>query len=69
MAYQESTGFCKICNKQSMLRRKGINHIFHFFMSVVTLGLWIIVWIASAIRIGGWRCTQCGSKVSRDILK
>jgi hypothetical protein len=31
----------------------------------VTFGFWIIIWIGSAVKFGGWRCTQCGSgKVS-----
>lgn len=68
MAVQEATGFCKFCNKQVMIRRKGTNHILHLILSIITCGLWIIVWILVSIKIGGWRCTQCGTAASRDIL-
>ena len=66
MAVQEKGGLCETCNRQVMVRRKGTNHIFHFIMSLVTMGLWIIPWILISIKIGGWRCTQCGgSKISQ----
>lgn len=29
--------------------RKGVNHAFHLIMSLVTLGLWVPVWIIVAI--------------------
>jgi hypothetical protein len=69
MADQEATGFCKTCNKQVMIRRKGTNHILHLILTILTGGLWLIIWILSSIKIGGWRCTICGSSVSRDLLK
>jgi hypothetical protein len=69
MAQQEATGFCKVCNKQVMIRRKGTNHILHLLLSVVTMGIWIIIWILASVKIGGWRCTQCGSKAGRTLLK
>lgn len=68
MATQEATGFCKGCGKQVMIRRKGTNHLLHLLLSVITFGLWIIVWILTSIKIGGWRCTQCGRKVGRSLF-
>jgi hypothetical protein len=65
MATQEATGNCKLCNRQVLIRRKATTHIFHFIMSLLTAGVWIIIWILCAVRIGGWRCTVCGSKASR----
>ena len=61
MAVQEKSGFCSVCDKQVMVRREGTNHVLHLILSVLTAGLWIIIWILAAIKIGGWRCTQCGS--------
>jgi len=61
MAAQEKSGMCEACNKQVMVRRKGTNHILHLILSVLTAGIWIIVWILASIKFGGWRCTQCGS--------
>ena len=66
MAYQEKSGFCKSCDKQVMVRRKGTNHILHLLLTVFTAGIWLPIWLLSCFRFGGWRCTQCGGKkVSR----
>lgn len=63
MSYQETSKYCKRCVKQVLSRRKGTNHILHLLLSLITGGLWIIVWIFCDIKIGGWRCAQCGGKV------
>ncbi len=66
MASQENSGFCGMCNKQVLVRRKGTNHILHLILSILTAGLWIIVWILASIKMSGWRCSQCGSgKISQ----
>jgi len=52
-----------------MIRRKGTNHVLHLLLTVLTAGLWLIVWILVSIKIGGWRCSQCGRGVARSILK
>lgn len=36
-------------------RGRGCNHAFHFFMTLVTLGMWLPVWFAVAIAKGGRR--------------
>ena len=65
MAEEKAGGFCKSCNKQSVVFRKGTNHILHLLLTLVTVGLWLIVWVGCTIKFGGWRCTTCGSsKVS-----
>ena len=69
MAVQEATGYCKNCNRQVMIRREGTNHVLHLILSIVTFGFWIVIWIFSSIKIGGWRCTMCGMSASRDFLR
>lgn len=69
MVAQEATGFCKACNRQVMIRRKGTNHVLHLLLTLVTLGLWVIIWLLMSIKIGGWRCSECGLQVSRDLLR
>jgi hypothetical protein len=61
MADEKASGFCKQCNKQSVVFRKGTNHILHLLLTLVTMGLWILVWFGSAVKFGGWRCSTCGS--------
>ncbi len=69
MGYQEATGFCKNCKRQVRIQRRGANHILHLLLTIITAGLWIIVWILASIKIGGWRCSQCGLGVSRSLFK
>ena len=66
MAMQYKSGYCKQCKDQRKVERKGTNHILHLLLSILTAGIWLIVWIGIAIKFGGWRCERCGStKVSR----
>jgi hypothetical protein len=61
--YDESTGFCRVCNKQSLLRRRGTNHILHLLLTIVTFGWWSLAWLSFSLKLGGgWRCGQCGAK-------
>ena len=62
---QKQTGrFCAHCQKNVMATGTTPNHVLHLFLSLITAGLWILVWILVGLAsIGGWRCTQCGSKV------
>lgn len=64
MAVQEATGFCKVCQRQVMIRRAGTNHVLHLLLSIFTAGLWLPIWILSSIKIGGWRCSACGSRTT-----
>lgn len=56
------SGFCQWCDRRVMVFRRGTNHLLHLILSILTGGLWIIIWIGLAIKIGGWRCVECGSK-------
>ena len=45
-------------NNQTIIireRSRGCNHAFHFFMSLVTFGTWLPVWMIVAILKGGRR--------------
>ncbi len=64
MANQETGGYCKHCDKKVMLQRPGSNHILHLIFSIITLGIWIPIWILISIQIGGWLCKDCGSPAS-----
>jgi len=66
MAEQKKSGFCKMCNQQTVVFRKGTSHILHLLLTIITGGLWLIIWLGLSIKFSGWRCSQCGStKVSK----
>lgn len=62
MGIQYKGGFCKKCNDNRKVMRKTPNHILHLILSIITGGVWVIVWILISIQLGGWRCDICGSK-------
>jgi hypothetical protein len=63
MGMDQSSGFCKGCNRTALLARPGTNHVMHAILSVFSLGLWIPIWLLSCIKFGGWRCQVCGVRV------
>ena len=66
MAEQVTGGYCKTCQANRNIYRRSPNHLLHLILSILTAGLWIIIWIGVTIQFGGWRCKECGSKkVSR----
>jgi hypothetical protein len=56
--------YCEACGKNVLAVREGPNHVLHLILSIFTFGAWIIVWFLMSIRIGGWRCSQCGEQIS-----
>jgi len=63
MGIAHTEKYCKRCEKHVLAQKKTANHILHLLLSIFTAGLWIIMWILVGIRIGGWRCSQCGLKI------
>ena len=56
--------YCAHCQKDVMASGTTPSHLLHFFLSVLTFGLWVPIWILVAVgKIGGYRCTQCGNRV------
>ena len=62
MAEQRKQRKCKMCAKKVLATRPGTSHLLHLFLSVITAGIWIPVWVLISAKIGGWRCPNCGSK-------
>ena len=58
-----SNGYCKRCKTRKPCTRNGTNHILHLLLTLVTVGLWIPMWLLLSLRIGGWRCRDCATKI------
>lgn len=56
---QETSKYCENCSHQVLAVRPGTSRLRQFLLTLVTLGLWIVVWIVDAIRRPGWRCSEC----------
>lgn len=68
MSEQHKSGFCERCQKQGVVFRKRPNHILHLILSVLTGGIWIIVWLLLSLKVGGWRCAACGSEKIKNVI-
>jgi hypothetical protein len=64
MAEVQTSGWCHVCQQQRMMTKPKINHVLHLILTLVTLGIWVFVWITLAIVNSGKsaRCVQCGTK-------
>lgn len=67
MADERKGGYCERCQKNAVVFRQGTNHILHLILTLITFGLWAIVWIGVAVKFGGWRCAECGSANVRNV--
>lgn len=54
---------CPVCKHRQRFKRIETNHLFHALVTLFTLGIWSISWIALVIgrRLCPWRCAQCNS--------
>ncbi len=60
--FEEASGYCGKCLRQTPVGRQGINHAPHLILTLLT-GLWAIFWIRDARRPRPWQCLECGSTV------
>jgi len=62
MSSEIARGYCSRCERAVAVTRPGVNHVLHLLLSIITSGIWLIVWfLVSILHIGGWRCSACGS--------
>lgn len=64
MGTKVKSGFCKQCNERRKIERERPSHLLHLILTILTFGIWLIVWIGVSIKFGGWRCATCGAKAS-----
>ena len=62
MSQEQKFIYCKNCKEHTMQFRDGPSHVFHFIMSLFTMGFWLIIWMLSLVRFGGWKCSKCGRR-------
>ena len=62
MAIVSTRKFCKDCGQNKLFEKQGPSHILHLILSVITVGLWIPIWILCVVlnAFRPYRCTNCG---------
>lgn len=63
MNFQINQRYCPTCGRRVLGIRERPNHILHLLLSVVTAGLWLIVWLFLGLSYAKepWHCPYCGS--------
>ena len=53
---------CLRCRHQQLFVRAVLNHPLHLLLTLLTLGLWSVSWVALCIGrlLRPWRCEHCG---------
>jgi hypothetical protein len=56
--------FCERCQCEREFSRRAVAHPWHFGLTMLTVGLWSLGWLAATIsaRRRPWRCTACQSR-------
>ena len=62
MSTIEKSGMCPE-HGNVLARAKGTNHILHLLLTIVTGGLWAVVWLFASMGKKDWRCPSCGQKI------
>jgi len=61
---KQTSSYCATCGKQTLHAKEGISNLLHLILSIITVGLWIPVWIFLGLKSTGskMRCQVCGTK-------
>jgi DNA-directed RNA polymerase subunit RPC12/RpoP len=53
---------CPRCRHRQVFVKAKVNHGLHLTLSILTVGLWLVSWIAVCIGriMRPWRCEHCG---------
>ena len=63
MSIQKRRTYCPEENLLVLGERNAPNHLLHLVLSIVTGGLWLIVWLFLLLKgNGAYRCPNCGAK-------
>ena len=62
MSIQKQPKLC-VNHGQVLAQREAPNHVLHLLLSLVTLGLWLVVWLLVSMKHNPWVCPYCGSEV------
>jgi len=67
MADRMQSGLCPTCREHRLLRQPRPNHILHLILTLITFGVWGIVWLILVGRSGDQpaRCTVFGTALRK----
>lgn len=66
MGTRKERRYCPDDDRMVLAEKQTPNHLLHLVLSVLTAGVWIIVWVILVIGadLGTYRCPYCGAKTT-----
>lgn len=60
--------YCPACTRYVRAEKVKQSNLLHLFMTVITGGIWIFVWIMRSFStdLDSWQCPFCGSKKTKS---
>lgn len=55
----QSRRYCPNCQSDVLAVSNSVNHVLHLLLSILTGGLWLLVWLLMAASVKDWRCSRC----------
>jgi len=63
MGQKHTQKYCKACQENVLAVKKEPNHILHLILTILTSGMWLIVWLLVSIFQDSWRCSKCKKRL------
>jgi hypothetical protein len=62
MAISKARIYCKDCQANRLGEKQATSHVLHLILTVLTVGLWLPVWLLVSFinGIARYRCPVCG---------
>lgn len=64
MGLAKQRRYCPEDDRMVLAEKQTPNHLLHLLLSLLTLGVWVVVWIILIVGadLGTYRCPNCGAK-------
>ena len=54
--------YCGDCDSYVRSTTETPNNFMHLILTILTAGIWLVVWLVKTLDGKDWRCDDCGSK-------
>jgi hypothetical protein len=61
MGLQQIQARCGRCERLTLHNQTTPNHVAHLIGTLITAGLWIVIWLIVAVSKSPAKCVQCGT--------
>ncbi|KRE00066.1 hypothetical protein ASE63_08160 [Bosea sp. Root381] len=64
MGEKTERAYCRTCEAPVLATKQKPAHVLHLLLTLVTLGVWLIVWIVLTLiaSMKSYRCPTCGDR-------